>query len=702
MDAGRTAGAVDQRPMSSAVLTDRARRRTLVAGLLLAAGYAVPLLVPPHASWPLYPEAGDGVVARLFPGIPAWWIVARLACLFVGTALVAIGVGGRAPLRLGVRARREKIEPPAAAMGWLGGVAVAVILGLVVVSPWVSRLERVGQTIYLLLLAAPAVLFALAEPAETRRSLRVIAARLPSLLPIPALWLAWSIPSAWRTPRAATITDAWMAIERLEAIARGQQGLVDSAIPGLPNTYNVLEGAPLFGPDDLSGIFAVVQVAHFLWPVVCAVGLGLAVWHMIGRQAAIVAEAVLLFSPFMMTAPYSPQPIYIMPLCSAAMLLLLLGIHHRHTLATIAAFGAWAGLSGSVPQHTLPTALACIVVAWWLLRAPSRSWRTICVVTLIGLAAVLPSIPTPETFSKMQQEYTGGRGQYVGMETVLFELRPPTDAVSSLEIGQSRWFDIPLSAALSPFAIVRTPLRGWGDTLFDPVGGALIAIGLLVCLWRVRRNRAVALLLGFLLGGMALAFWSSGDRVSHTRMIGAIVPLVLLAAVGFEAVRRAMRGRARTAWTAGVTATVVLGGLVVSDVVNPSILPASALSVSLEALGDGAVGNPSLVVVPVPFLQTERIVRGLAPRPIDLVDFNGFPPSPLQLDEPGRVWFWPPSLEAFKNLRAELCRLSPGMTLYTLSDAAGLMHTHAAASAGTAWTPALPRTRWAAVPCPGA
>src|SRR5262245_57509355 len=73
--------AVAERPAA------RARFWMAIAVVLFAA-YAVPIFVPPAAA-PAVPMAPDASLAeRLFPGVPGWWVLARLLCLVAGAALI--------------------------------------------------------------------------------------------------------------------------------------------------------------------------------------------------------------------------------------------------------------------------------------------------------------------------------------------------------------------------------------------------------------------------------------------------------------------------------------------------------------------------------------------------------------------------------------------------------------------------------------
>jgi len=678
------------------------RRMGMSAGLLLLAGYAVPLFFPPQVAWPILPGAEDELLQRLFPGIPRWWIVGRLAGLVVGAALVAGSVRFPLPLRLdaegGVPPGDDSTGSPASRA--LAIVALGLAVGHVLSGPYARGFGRPGQTAYLLFLGVPALVLAMTERDRMRRALRALLEWLPRLLVMPAAWLAWTIPVSWRSPRAATIVDGWMAIERLEQVVGGSQGLMDSAIPGFPNAHMLFEGAPFYGPDDAARLFGSVQGAHFFWTAVCAVAVGVLVRQLIGPAAAVIGQAVFLFSPLMMSTPYSPQPIYLMPLCSVAVLLLLLALHRHRSVTALAALGAVAGFSGQIAQHALATAFACLLAAYSIRQWPRRPWIAIAVALLVCAAAVLPWLPSIETFRTMASEYTGGHGQYVGMEQVLFGQVSPLHAREALRAGTPTWLDVPLGALLSPFAIVRTPLRLWGDALFDPVGEILIAVGLACCLRSSYRNGTALLVLGALVAGMALAFSSAGDRVSHTRLLAAIVPLVVLAALGFEALRRSGgRGLSGKPFALAVVGSVAIGGVLLFDRVTPRILPSSFLAIALEALGDDDSERATVLMAPVEFLHTRRIATQLPARPVRVVDFQRFSPERAATDVASPIYLWSPALEAYSGYRAKFCDQWPKTQLFELEDPSTLTRAFAATPSGATWTPRLRARRWTQQAC---
>src|SRR5262245_35078939 len=80
MTAAETAGGEGTAPVG------RLRRLLL---LLLFSAYVLPVVFPPagEAAAPLPPDAS--LAARLFPGIPAWWVGGRLLALLAAVGLLS-------------------------------------------------------------------------------------------------------------------------------------------------------------------------------------------------------------------------------------------------------------------------------------------------------------------------------------------------------------------------------------------------------------------------------------------------------------------------------------------------------------------------------------------------------------------------------------------------------------------------------------
>jgi hypothetical protein len=359
--------------------------------------------------------------------------------------------------------------------------------------------------------------------------------------------------------------------------------------------------------------------------------------------------------------------------------------------------------------------LLCIVMAYSLWRLPRFPWVAAGVSILSALAAVLPSLPTPATLTEMARQYTFGRIELAGIVSILFGQQTPFVVGEVFRAGQPGPLDLPAGALLTPFAIARTPMRLWGDVLFDPVGTSLMAIGLALCLRHSLRNRA-AMLLGILwLAQLAQGFAATGDAVSHTRLAPALLPMAVLSGLGFESVRRAFADTRRSiGLVALAVAAIAASGTVLFTIVTPAIVPASSLAISMEALG---TRNPNADAV---FLQHDRPVNPKPGGPFNLRWLHVAPiarllPSrPLPTRNAGdlereqwntgatspRVYLWSPALEQDAHISKTICARWSGAALYTLLDEPRLFRALAAAPAGDDWRPRLPEYRWTAAPCP--
>ncbi len=688
----------------------RLRRPAAAAGALLLLAYALPLFCAPAATPPLSPGLGAGLWQRLFPGVPEWWVAGRLACLLAGAALVAAGIRSPLPLRLGDVRRAVPTHAGDRRRAWGLRIALALAFVQAIAGLFAARFDRLAETLYFAFLAAPAAVLLWGEAEGVRRFVSSRAAALALLLVAPGVWLAWSAPTAWRSPRAASLVDMWLQVQRLgEVVLRHQRVLSDSATPGHTNAYMMLEGVPLLGPAHLSSAFAMLQIAHLFWAAFCAVAVGALVWRMVGTSAAIVAQAVFLFSPFVLSSAFEPGMILIAPLCTVALLLLIFAVRDFGSAAALAAFGVVAGFSGTEPTVVFVALFLCAVMAWSVLQLDRFPWLVATVALLSCAAARLPDLPNLQTFATMAAKYTRGRGELGEMVMILFGQMSPLSVMRALESGHSGPFDIPLGALLSPFAIARSPMRLWGDVLIDPLGAALVAVGLVLALAHARRKRAAALLLGVLGLAFGQAFAASGDAVSHTRLAAALVPLAVFAGSAFEAIRRAFLppGTARLA-ALGSAGLIAVSGIVIFAAVNPRILPQSWMTISLEALGTRAPNADALFLEhggPYAlnwWLHVGRIASMVPARPLAAINVEEIGQAQAASDEKAqpRVFFWSPGLEQDAHVSRLVCERWPGAALYALTDEPGLFRAWAAAPGGAIWKPRLPRQRWTVSPCP--
>lgn len=674
-----------------------------IGGVVLLLAYALPLLAPPPPRMPAAALSGADLWERIFPGVPASWVILRLYLVLLGALLLVTALGRGLALSLDT----ERPSPHLEAAMWsriLAGFATAVVLYY---APGVPGFDRHGEALWFYSIGLPALLLASGEGVGWYRQLRPHLRSIGGLMVLPGLWLAFSIASAWRSPRAASIVDMWIMIDRLRDVVTGaKKALSDSATPGHSNAYMMLEGLPWMGEHASSVTYVGLQAAHLGWGIACGIAIGLVAWRLLDRRAAPVAQAVFLFSPYVLAAAYSPGPTLIAPLCIVLLLGLWLAARDHGSLAAIAAFAAVAGLSGTEPTAALIGLLMCAVLGWTLLRARPLPWFGLVLAPLLALAATLPALPNLETLSLMADKYTFGRRQLAGIQSILFGQESPLRVMEYMSSAAPSPYDLPIGALLAPVAIARTPLRLWGDCLLDPIGAALAATGILLCLVNLGRNPAARILVAILLLSLLQASTAAGDAVSHGRLAAALVPLALLAAAAFSGLQRFV-GRSGAA-TALVVMLVAGGGSMVFTVINPRILAASWMTISLQAIG-AAPRDADPVIIGhsgtrnINWLFIERIAALLPSPAIPVYSVDSLRAAstspPENLERPPRVYFWSPALEATEGPDRILCTHHPGAALFRITDEAHLYTATAAVPRGAAWQPRVARERWSVYFC---
>ncbi len=679
----------------------------LLAGIALAA-YAIPLLAPPAAVAPA-PVAPDAPwLARVLPGVPEGWVGGRLFALAVGAAAVALLVRRTVLLPLGA--------PSPSPLRWAQAPAVAlgVATGHAMASLWAARLDRAGQLLYVLTLAVPAlILLAARRPGGARRE---HGGELAWTLPLVAIWAVWRGVLAVHAPEAADVVDTWFGFEYVVAAATGSANLLTQGfLPGFPGTYLFFQGVPLFGAERVAPSFARLQVLHLMWTAVAGLGVGRLAARLVGATAAPVASAVFLFSPFVLFLPLNPSPFFLGPLVAVALLLLLEAHHRRRSPAALAALGGLGGTAILMPPIAPVAAAVGLAALASSLRRPRPSAIVFATACLSLVAAVLPALPAVLAGLRSTADvYVFSGGLWSGLELAALGQLPPADALRFWGAGEPLLRDLVLGTALAPFAIPRTPLRLWGDALFDPLGAALAAAGLAVCVRHARRGPQGLLLAAFLAALLPGAL-SSYDRPSLTRLFVTPVPLALLAVVGLEALRRHALPRVRPATLAVVTVVLVAaGGTALFDAVNPRILARSWLGLALRAL-DGAPADAVLLAhadapyhggppgADLRWLHARRIASQVPATPLPVAAWEGPASLDAAPESPTRLFLWSPALQHDADVAGRVCARWPGAALYEIRDAAGISRVLAASPAGAGWTPALPASQWTAQGClPGA
>jgi hypothetical protein len=334
----------------------------------------------------------------------------------------------------------------------------------------------------------------------------------------------------------------------------------------------------------------------------------------------------------------------------------------------------------------------------------------------LSLVAILPtSVPGPATIQAMAAQYSAPRVPWASAELVLAGQVAPVipDTFVGLE-GPA--VATVAGALLAPFVARRTMLRQWGDTVLEPIAAALVAVGLAVCLRHARASPASLGLLLLFGATIAPAFISSYDRPSLLRAHGAPLPLALLAAVGFAAVRTAgpWRGARRRA---GLATAVAIGasGLLLFDVVTPRLLRASSVGLVARAIAHGEPGTIAMLTayrfregvsvekhLSVDWLLNShdylpQILRAGPRRPVSTVFVEALERG--DADAARDTLFWTPALEYTAGLADRLCALWPAAAVYTIEDGAGLSRVHALRPRGDDWQPAVRPDRWRMTPC---
>jgi hypothetical protein len=576
----------------------------LLAALVLLAGYALPAFAPPGPT-PLLPPAADaGLFDRLFPGVPAHWVWLRLMALALGAALAAWALPGPPDVRVPERAAalaRSGPDVPLHVPLQFGTVALAIAGVSCVMALAASRLSRTGQLFHLLLLALPPLVLMIGARRKAAVHLDRVFPRMPIAVGalLAAGWLAHRFLLAWHSPRVADAIDLWHSFGWLtEAVANQRNLLLATGQPGVGNAYMLLLGAPFLGPDGFAASLGWVQIAHAGWLFAAAVGFAALAGALLERTAAIVAIAAFLASPFVLLMPYSASPFGIFLALGIALLLLLIALRATGSPAAFAALGAVAGFA-TTTAYLYPWVLVTAVVGGAiLLRLRPRPSRLACAVALLlFFAAAWPGLPGVSDLHQMSADYVERQGQWTTLEAMLLGQRSPfAPVLVDGEItpiwvaGRRAWIDVPLGSLLAPFAVPRSAFRLWGDALFDPLGAGLAAVGLASCVRWTRRSLGARMLLGLLVVAVVPATVASAyDRASLTRNLLLPVAIALLAGAGFAGMQRSLLGdRSRRIAAAAVVAAIFASGALLFDSINPRILPASSLGLSVEAIGAAA------------------------------------------------------------------------------------------------------------------
>jgi hypothetical protein len=225
----------------------------------------------------------------------------------------------------------------------------------------------------------------------------------------------------------------------------------------------------------------------------------------------------------------------------------------------------------------------------------------------------------------------------------------------------------------------------------------------------VRTSAGARFGLLFYAAALSPAFVSPVDRVDIVHAVALPVPAALLAAAAFAGLRRrwSVAPRARAAAAAAVTVAIAAGGTALFDVVNPRILPASAMGIVFRSLAPADASRvvvldyPPAHAIDVRWLFTGVMTAYGGPVPLGYLPYAGQALPAQDLAAEARdLLFWSPGLDADLGVTAAVCRQWPAASLYEVGDAAGLGRVFAARVGERSWAPALPSGRWRRRACP--
>ena len=690
-----------------------------VVAVTCALVYVLPLFAPPPAAAPeLAAASGLPLLVRLFPGWPAWLTLVRLgaALLAVGATVFALRPAAASPPEV-MTTHTPAAPRLAASLVWsltLVVAYVAIASGQIAL-PSGGQVARWMPVAWLAALLVPPLLLGRPSPGRSEAG--------GSMWPTALVVLAWS---AWRfldgigNVRSAEIVDLWPGFEWLRvAVIDGRNVLFEAVQPGLPSTSLLFLGLPIFSALAVTPSLATIQAIHLGWFALDAALLGALLRRRWSGRAAAVGVAVFLFSPFVLTLALSPSPYGVFLFFVVVALLLLRRLFDTGCPTTLVALATVAGLA-TMSAHLLPFVLVGgIGVAVWLARrepgTPPLVWAS---AALAFFAAAAPHLPGPTALAAMSEAYVDARASWPVVERVvqgqrsLFE---PPGPDFLWKTGEWRPLDVAFGALVSPLAVTRTPLRLWGDTLFDPLGALLALVGALVGLKHTRGGSAKrgaafagrvdpapALLLLLSLAPAALA--SAFDRASVTRNLASPVAMAICAAAGAHALAAAP-GLARFGRTLApiLVLAIALPSAWLYDVVNRRILTSSWLAIAIEAVAPARPAGRIVVadhggLYRMPFLHAEGIAHGVASPPFEHWLFDGDLGTVEEGGEPALL-ILSPALEKDANLLGRICARWPAARVFTLVDRSGWSKVLVAAMDGAAWTPALPEDRWSDRPC---
>jgi len=643
------------------------------------------------------------LLERLFPGVPASWVVVRLLSLFVGALLLVPTISGGRRLATANPAAKEASPPsPLALRLALAAALLHPLLGL-----WATQFQRPMQYLYFAWLVVPALILRFSRsgerpPTATPRTARAIC------LGIVLLWIAACVPNSWQSPLGTNLLDMWVGLRDLiAALDPGYNLLTGRFKAGGGSLHLMFEGILLF---DLSGALpslASHQALQYLWYSVGGFLLGCLVARVISVPAGAVACAAYLFSPFALVHLLPPLMMALGGLFTILALIPLVRLRESYSPAALAGLGAATGLLCTFPASLL-AGLTIFGVGLWSIRRTIREQLPQVLIALSSFtAATMTAVPDLSNLRNLVASHSHGHAQWVVHEMAGFGQISALRSSFATDAGARVWYDVPLSAILAPFMTPRTPLRMIGDVVFDPLGIVLALLGI-VSIFVIHRQWWFArLVLGLLVLTSLPVMTSASDRISVTRFAFAPGFWAIVAALGWDSIRHGPEKRLGTATpTAIALAAIAVGGWFVVQAVNPRLLAASWTALALEAIDENRpaggvvmLDHPDPVAFPYWYLPEIVAVprwHGLTHREFDSSRDGWFTGSDGQ---PAAMLVWNPALEEDWRVGEHICARWPAAAIHVIHDRASSSRVFIATVDGQPWSPSLPHHRWSTRGC---
>ena len=660
-----------------------------IAAALLGA-YALPLQFPAPTRPVSFLTQGWRLGERLFPGVDPDGVLLRLACLGLGAALFAWIGAARVNATPPPTTREEDGEGSPAEIRLLVAIGLALCLAAAA-APLLPRALQLAF-VFVALFAPLVVSRRSRNPVATRSKLRD-AAWAPSAL-LATTWFFHRLFVSIGSPRTADgldYLDGYLCYEK--AAAPAFNVLTDSCWDGYTTISGILHGQGLLGWGVLPLNLPLVQVVSAAWTAVSVVLVARVVARHLGSPAATVATAVFLWSPIVLLRPLVPPP-FTYTTMIALLVTVLDGLGRRVSPARAAALGSVLGLASHVPNLVL--LLPCFAAA--SLGPLRRSGRSGLVALPFLVATALPGAGAHLAMLKQVEATTSAAASWTAMEAVYSGRVAPSLAEGTKGTGTAMVEDVAIGLALSPFAVARASLRLWGDTVVEPFGAALAAVGLFAALAAARRSFAARAILVFTFAAMLPGLASSYDRVHPTRVDVGLTAALLAAWGFFTLVSRGQAAKRGNAFALVVAVVIALSGTRLFDVVTPPLLHPSAAGLALRAGAalDHPVGwSPGVSGLSLPYMRVLSF---------QLADGRvfGWNPSAVhrRLPEPeSPVVLWTPGEQMDRRVSHVLCEERAGRRLYELSDPSGYTRLFAAFREDIAEPRSTDEVRWTPKSC---